>query len=80
MNDKVTDFPQYRMISGRKVYYKIESEKHFVELSWIGDKKRRYEITANQYPELLRIMDMLACEPPYTILPREEEKLFDSES
>lgn len=78
MNNKVTDFPQYRMISGRKVYYKIISDKQFIELSWIGSKKQCYTITAIQYPEMLRIMDMLECEFPYAVLPKEEEQLFDS--
>lgn len=77
MNNKVTDFPQFRMISGRKVYYKILSDRQFIELSWIGEKLFRYTITAVQYPEMLRIMDMLTCKPPYLILPAEEEKLFE---
>lgn len=77
MNNKVTDFPQYRMILGRKVYYKILSDKHFVELSWIGEKQIRFEVVANQYPEMVRIMDMLACEAPYVLLPKENEQLFD---
>jgi hypothetical protein len=80
MNNKVTDFPQYRMLSEKKVYYKIFSDKEFVELSWIGNKMIRYEIKATQYPELLRIMDMLACEYPYAILPKEKEDLFQSEN
>lgn len=76
MNNKVTDFPQYRMILGRKVYYKILSDKHFIELSWIGEKQMRFEVVASQYPEMVRIMDMLACEAPYVELPEEEKDLF----
>lgn len=80
MNNKVTDFPQYRMISGRKVYYKILSDKQFIELSWIGDRQFRYAINATQYPEMVRIMDMLNCDYPYEILSSEHEVLFDSEN
>lgn len=77
MNNKFTDFPQYRMLSGRKVYYKIVSHTECIELSWIGEKAMRYTINAVQYPEKLRIMDMIACETPYIVLPQEYERLFD---
>lgn len=77
MHNKVTDFPQYRMISGRKVYYKITSDLHFVELSWIGEKKLVFEVNALQYPEKLKIMDMLSCLPPYEVLPNELIAFFD---
>lgn len=77
MNNKVTDFPQYRMITGKKVYYKIVSDREFIELTWIGDKQFKYTITAIQYPEILRIMQMLSCESPYEILPVELQKEFD---
>lgn len=80
MNNKVTDFPQYRMLSGKKVYYKILSDKEFIELSWIGSKMIRFEVTAKQYPELLRIIDMLKCEEPYMALPIEKEELFNFEN
>lgn len=80
MNNKVTDFPQYRMLSGKKVYYKIVSDREFVELSWIGSRMIRYTVTATQYPEILRIMDMLECEEPYMVLPKEKEELFNSEN
>lgn len=80
MNNKVTDFPQYRMLSGKKVYYKILSDKEFIELSWIGSRMIRYTVTATQYPEMLRIMDMLECEEPYAVLPKEKEELFNSEN
>ncbi|MCO5260472.1 MAG: hypothetical protein M9916_10045 [Crocinitomicaceae bacterium] len=76
MNNKVNDFPQYRMMNGRKVYYKILSDKEFIELSWIGDKPFVHHVKAQQYPEMLRIMDMLNCENPFVILPVELEKHF----
>lgn len=77
MNNKFKDFPQYRMLSGRKVYYKIISDEQFIELSWIGNKPMRYVVTAVQYPERLKIMDLLACESPYERLSDREVELLD---
>jgi hypothetical protein len=77
MNNKNTDFPQYRMLLGRKVYYKITNDREFIELTWIGSKKMSSTIKATQYPEMLRIMDMLACNEPFGLLPKEEENEFN---
>lgn len=77
MNNKVKDFPQYRKLTGQKVYYKITSDKQFIELKWIGSKKYESVIHATQYPEMLRIMDMLACKIPFEILPIELQIAFD---
>lgn len=77
MNNKFNDFPHYRMLSGRKVYYKIVSDEQFIELSWIGNKPIRYVVKAIQYPERLKIMDMLACETPYEILSLEDVDKLD---
>lgn len=76
MSNKVNDFPQYRMIKERKVYYKIISAKEFIEISWIGDKQFTYKIEAKQYPEMLRIMDMLNFETPYEALTEGLEVFF----
>jgi hypothetical protein len=54
-------FPQYRKYSNGTTYFKIESEKRFIEVSFIGKKPFIIEINATQYPEFLRIMDMLDC-------------------
>lgn len=77
MINKVNDFPQYRAISGRKVYYKIVSETQFIEMSWIGEKQMTFTVNATQYPEKLRIMDMLNCEEPFVALDSEYYYLFD---
>lgn len=79
MNNKFKDFPQYRVLSGRKVYYKIISDEQFIELSWIGDKPIKYVVKAIQYPERLKIMDMLACEVPYEVLLPEDAKKLNFE-
>lgn len=59
MNNKFTDFPQYRMLSNGKTYYKITSERHFEEIQRSGTKLFRYSTEAVQYPEILKIKDML---------------------
>jgi len=55
------DFPQYRKYTGKNTYYKISSEKQFEEISFIGTKKFIVTIDAKQFPEMLRIQDMLIC-------------------
>ena len=59
MNNKVTDFPQYRMLSNGKSFYKITDDRHFEEVQHVGSRISRQEFTAEQYPEILRIQDML---------------------
>ncbi len=56
------DFPQYRKYKNIETYFKIISEKEFEELSSLGNKYVKNSIVAEQYPEILRIQDMLNCE------------------
>jgi hypothetical protein len=56
------NFPQYRKYKNIETYFKIISEKEFVELSLFGNKFVKHSIEAKQYPEMLRIKDMLNCE------------------
>lgn len=59
MKDKVIDFPQYRKLSNDKTYYRIHSTELFEEIMIIGEKAVLYTIEAKQYPEMLRIKDMI---------------------
>jgi len=70
------DFPQYRRYSNNLSWFKILDERHFIELQFIGDKVLRHAVTATQYPEILRIQDMLH----YTIPGFEalDEALFEA--
>jgi hypothetical protein len=52
-------FPIYRKLSNEKSYYKIVSAESFIELQKIGTKTRRHTIIAQQFPEKLRIQDMI---------------------
>lgn len=65
MSDKNTDFPQYRKLPNNKAFYRINSDRDFEELQVLGSKVLRYHHEAKQYPEILRIMAMLACEEPF---------------
>ncbi len=56
------DFPQYRKYKNIETYFKIISEKEFEEISSLGSNYVKHSIVAKQYPELLRIQDMLNCE------------------
>jgi hypothetical protein len=54
-------FPQYRKLSNEKSYYKIVDDRHFEEKQRIGKQVFLLNISAEQYPEIIRIQDMLAC-------------------
>lgn len=79
MNDKVTPFPQYRMLSNGKSFYKITDDRNFEEIQIFGSKSIRHKIAAEQYPEMLKIQDMLrGHEGFYVEIP--EEKWIQVES
>ena len=65
MDSKNTDFPQYRKLSNGKTFYKIIDDKNFEEIQIMGSKRMKYSTVANQYPEMLRIKDMLEFINPY---------------
>jgi len=59
MCNKVTDFPQYRKLSNEKVFYRINNNRQFDEIQIVGKKANIHAVDAKQYPEILRIQDML---------------------
>ncbi len=61
-------FPQYRQLSDVNVFYEILTDSHFIELKKIGNAWIKHEVVATQYPEKLRIMDMLNADSPYVKL------------
>jgi hypothetical protein len=73
VNDKNTDFPQYRKLPNDKAFYRINSDRDFDEVQVLGSKVLRYHHEAKQYPEILRIMSMMNCEEPFILA---EEKEF----
>jgi len=60
MDSEETKFPQYRKYVGLDIWYKIVSEDLFIELKKVGKHILMEEVKAFQYPEKLRIQDMLA--------------------
>lgn len=65
-------FPQYRELKGFNRFYKIVDDRNFIEVYFIGTKVMSHEIEAKQYPEILRIQDMLKCESPFVEITEEE--------
>lgn len=73
MKNEDTSFPQYRKLANNRVFYKIVDDRNFEEIQLIGLKKQLYKIQAIQYPELLKIQDMINCvEETYIIISEEE--------
>lgn len=70
-------FPIYRKLSNEKSYYKIVSTESFIELQKIGKKIRRYTIMAQQFPEKLRIQDMISLVDGYLTSNETEFELMD---
>lgn len=53
------EFPQYRKLINERSFYRIESFDAFTELQRVGSNVLVYSIKAEQYPEKLKILDML---------------------
>lgn len=64
MSYKVTDFPQYRKLSNEKVFYRIRSDREFDEIQLVGTKAMSFSMKATQYPEILRISELLSFADP----------------
>lgn len=80
MLDKVTDFPQYRKFSNDKVYYKIIDDLNFEEIQHVGTKVFIHKIEAIQYPEMLRIKEMLSLDIDGIIMSNEAEYISQKKS
>ena len=52
-------FPIYRKLRGGAHLYRIESIDRFTELQRVGSKWLRHLVVATQYPERLRIVEMI---------------------
>jgi len=59
MSYKVTDFPQYRKLSNEKVFYRIRDDRNFDEIQLFGSRASFFSMEAKQYPEILKIKDLL---------------------
>jgi hypothetical protein len=70
--DAAIIFPVFRKLRQRDVYYCINSTSQFSELSKMGVYYSILEITAVQYPEKVRIHEMILGELPYEIITEAE--------
>ena len=59
MDNKDRVFPQYRKLVNEKAFYKIIDARNFEEIQLIGSKIKLFQIRASQYPEILKIDDMI---------------------
>jgi hypothetical protein len=62
MLDKDNFFPQYRKLVNEKAFYKIIDSRNFQEIQVIGSRKIKYVFSVTQYPDILKINDMLNLE------------------
>ena len=65
-------FPQFRKLKNNKSYYKITSERTFIELQSIGVGFFKINIKASKYPEIILIQDMLNFSNNYKLSSEEE--------
>ena len=72
-----TIFPVYRKLDGFNRFYKIESDDAFIEVTFSQAQPKYQTIRAIQFPEKLRIRDMISCSFSYVPMNEEEiEKYF----
>jgi hypothetical protein len=76
----VLDFPQYRKLTNEKSHYEIRDDRHFTEKQIIGKQVFTIEIEAKQYPEILRIQDMLDCTEGFLLSTKEIYESIGSEN
>jgi hypothetical protein len=78
MQDKNRDFPQYRKLINNRSFYEILDERNFREIQLIGSRTVLHVVKAVQYPEILRVMDMLTDQELYRMSDEQEFKRFES--
>ena len=73
-------FPVYRKLSNSKSFYRIEDDRNFFEIQVIGKKCFLTQTEAKQYPEIIRVTDMLTLSDPFIESTVEEFHLFYTKS
>lgn len=74
------DFPQYRKLTNEKSFYKIVDDRRFIEKQLIGKQVFIIEIEAKQYPEILRIQDMLDCMEGFLLSTKDDFESIGTEN
>jgi hypothetical protein len=62
------EFPQFRKLENGRSLYKITSPNQFTELQQIGSKWFSYAFEVQQFPDLLRIQDMLQGNASFVVI------------
>jgi len=70
------NFPQYRKLVNNKSFYRIDSERLFHEIQLVGTICFLIKTEAKQYPEILRIKDMLSFSEPFVESTAEEFHIY----
>ena len=65
-------FPQFRKLENGRSLYKITSANQFIELQQIGSKWFSYAFAVQQFPDLLRIQDMLQGNAAFVVIDEAE--------
>lgn len=73
MNNKNTDFPQYRKLFNDKSFFKILDNRNFIEIQKVGTKYVKYIFCATQYFEILKVNEMLEDNNPLYVTIEEED-------
>ena len=66
------EFPQFRKLENGKSLYKITAPNQFVELQQVGSQWFVYQFTVEQFPDLLRLQEMLQANQTFLVLPEAE--------
>jgi hypothetical protein len=74
------NFPQYRKLMNDRSFYRIDSERSFYEIQLIGSKCFLHQTEAKQYPEIIRIQDMLSLSEPFVLSSIDEFHTYYSKS
>ena len=62
------EFPQFRKLENGRSLYKITSSNQFIELQQIGTNWFQYKFDVQQFPDLLRIQEMLQEKHPFAVV------------
>jgi len=72
------DYPVYRKLSNNKSFYKILSEYAFEEIQMVGPSAIKTKISAQKFPEILRIKEMISLSEPFLKSSVKEYQLYAS--
>ena len=64
---EMSDYPIYRKLSNQKSFYRIVSSTEFEEIQCIGSARIQTFYKAEKYPEVLRVKEMISCQPPFEL-------------